>query len=101
MSPHGPDLASYEAAVRVDTRVPQRLPSSTMAFMFEMNQTPRVLHSALQSPLRERDYQKCWAGLRGANAGKRPADAPASGAALDNGKLQKRELTAEAQISTG
>ena len=101
MSPHGPDLGSYEAATRVDTQVPQRLPSSTMAFMFEVSQTPRVMLSAMHSPFRERDYQNCWAGFRKTDAGKRPADSLPSAVAQNNVKLQKRELTAETAISTG
>ena len=98
MTPHGPDTASYEAAVSVDTQVPQRLPSGTMAFMFEVSQTPRVMLTALQSPQREEGYQQCWAGLTKPCASKRPAS---SDLPTDNGKLQKRELKAEAAISTG
>ena len=101
MSPHGPDLASFEAATRVDTQVPQRLPQTTMAFMFEMNLVPRVMVSALESQFRELDYQKCWAGLRKAGTAKRAAESVTGEAVQNNGKLHKHEITAEASISTG
>lgn len=101
MTPHGPDLASFEAASRIDTQKPQRLPDSTMAFMFEVSHTPRVMLNALSSKHRELDYQTCWAGFQHAG-GKRKADAVNNILALENGhKVQKQELKAETLASNG
>ncbi len=49
MTPHGPDAATFEAAVG-DARSgqqqqPTRLPADTLAFMFETDWTPRVTMS--------------------------------------------------------
>lgn len=47
MTPHGPDAATFEAAVG-DTgqqQAPAHLPPDTLAFMFEVNYTPRVTMS--------------------------------------------------------
>jgi homogentisate 1,2-dioxygenase len=35
-----------------------------MAFMFETRAVIRPTHFALQSPLRQADYAKCWSTLR-------------------------------------
>jgi hypothetical protein len=35
MTPHGPDAATFEAASSRDTSRPERLPTDTLAFMFE------------------------------------------------------------------
>eukprot|EP00897_Mesotaenium_endlicherianum_P003866 jgi/Mesen1/3507/ME000197S02525 len=43
---------------------PQKLPDSTLAFMFELCYTPRVTKLALSSPKLDVDYYKCWKGLR-------------------------------------
>lgn len=99
MSPHGPDMASFAAASSADTAVPQRLPSSTMAFMFEVSQTPQVMHSALNCSWREIDYQRCWAGFQQANVSKRKAGSHDNGHATDS-RVQKRAVQAEV-ISSG
>ncbi|KAK9797727.1 hypothetical protein WJX73_000948 [Symbiochloris irregularis] len=110
MSPHGPDLTSYNAATAIDTRAPQRLPSSTMAFMFEVNHTPRVMRSALQSPHLDQEYRQCWQGFPVAKAfgGKATSDAKAidqpaenGTGALPGGQAQKEEVKAETISSTG
>ena len=97
MSPHGPDVASYTASIDVDTRVPQRLPSSTMAFMFEVSQTPRVMLSALHSPAREQDYLACWIGLKKAGIEKENAAGMKDDAELHSVKAQKHAFFVEAR----
>lgn len=65
MSPHGPDTETFERAVsEEESSAPQRLPPTTLAFMFESSFTPRVTRSALESPRLDKDYYKCWEGLR-------------------------------------
>lgn len=66
MTPHGPDAATFEAAVKSDAahQSPAMIPDSTLAFMFETNWTPRVTTSALSSPHVDRSYYKCWAALQ-------------------------------------
>ncbi|KAK9846297.1 hypothetical protein WJX81_001152 [Elliptochloris bilobata] len=64
MTPHGPDAATFERAVAIDGDAPEHLPCDTLAFMFEVSFTPRVMPAALASPHIDRAYYKCWAGLR-------------------------------------
>eukprot|EP00897_Mesotaenium_endlicherianum_P003864 jgi/Mesen1/3505/ME000197S02523 len=65
MSAHGPDTQTFEKAVAEEaTCRPQKLPDSTLAFMFESCYTPRVTKLALSSPKLDVDYYKCWKGLR-------------------------------------
>jgi homogentisate 1,2-dioxygenase len=59
MSGHGPDAASFEQALRADTRVPQQIVGS-MAFMFETRCVIRPTRYALDSPQRDRSYPQCW-----------------------------------------
>ncbi|WP_183954877.1 homogentisate 1,2-dioxygenase [Sphingobium fontiphilum] len=61
MSAHGPDLASYEAAVAADLK-PHRI-TDTMAFMFESRHVFQPTRFALTTPLLQRDYDDCWAGF--------------------------------------
>jgi homogentisate 1,2-dioxygenase len=61
MSGHGPDAESYERAVNA-ALVPQKL-ENTLAFMFESRYVIRPTRFALQSPLLQHDYRKCWQGL--------------------------------------
>lgn len=63
MSGHGPDAASYEKAVRADTRKPQHV-TDTMAFMFESRFVFHPVAQALESPALQRNYQDCWQGLK-------------------------------------
>lgn len=65
MTPHGPDATTFEMAVdEARSSGPQRVQESTLAFMFEVNATPRVTPAALASPCLDRDYHLCWRGLR-------------------------------------
>jgi homogentisate 1,2-dioxygenase len=63
MTPHGPDTAAFEAAISSEDS-PQHLGRDTLAFMFETHATPRVTAAALSSPSIDRNYYKCWLGLR-------------------------------------
>jgi homogentisate 1,2-dioxygenase len=63
MSGHGPDAASYEKAVAIDTSKPQHV-TDTMAFMFE---TRAVIHPTLQALKAKQlqvNYWRCWQGIK-------------------------------------
>jgi homogentisate 1,2-dioxygenase len=61
MAGHGPDRASYEAAVAAELR-PHRI-EATMAFMFESAHVIRPTRWASETPLMQLDYDDCWAGF--------------------------------------
>ncbi len=63
MCGHGPDAATFERASSADTSRPQKL-SDTMAFMFESRSPIGPTRFALESPQLQRDYSRCWDGLR-------------------------------------
>ena len=65
MTPHGPDAQTYEQAVDdAKSTGPQKVPETTLAFMFEMNATPRITTAALRSPCLDARYHECWADLK-------------------------------------
>lgn len=64
MTPHGPDTATYEGAILDAAEQPDHLGRHTLAFMFETSLTPRVTPAALGSPCIDREYYKCWLGLK-------------------------------------
>lgn len=61
MNGHGPDRASYEAAIAA-TLAPHRI-ADTMAFMFETRWPIRPTPWALSTPLLQGDYAACWDGF--------------------------------------
>jgi homogentisate 1,2-dioxygenase len=63
MSGHGPDAETFEKASRADTSRPDHL-TDTMAFMFETRRVIRPTRFALESPQLQKDYARCWEGLR-------------------------------------
>ena len=65
MTPHGPDADTYERATGAEAG-PHKLDESTLAFMFETDAMPRVTSLAMASQGVERDYYKCWTGLKSA-----------------------------------
>jgi homogentisate 1,2-dioxygenase len=65
MSAHGPDVASYRAAVEA-TLVPQKIEDS-LAFMFESCEVLVPTAFALATPALQTDYDACWNGFSGAN----------------------------------
>lgn len=77
MSGHGPDRASYEAAIRADLK-PHKI-ESTMAFMFESRFVFHPTRFAAETPLCQLDYDDCWSGFHKAqvpqqnNSGDDPA----------------------------
>jgi homogentisate 1,2-dioxygenase len=64
MTPHGPDTATFENAVRPDNEAPSMLASDSLAFMFEFSMVPRLTPAALGAPTIDRNYYQCWLGLR-------------------------------------
>jgi homogentisate 1,2-dioxygenase len=63
MSGHGPDAASFDKASAADTSTPDHI-VDTMAFMFETRAVIRPTRRSLESPQLQRDYHRCWQGLR-------------------------------------
>ncbi len=61
MSAHGPDKASYEAALAADLE-PRKI-EDTLAFMFESRWVIRPTRFAMETPLAQRDYDECWSGF--------------------------------------
>ena len=61
MAGHGPDAATFEAASNAKL-VPEKI-DGTLAFMLETRYVLRPTPFALETPLRQADYQDCWAGL--------------------------------------
>jgi homogentisate 1,2-dioxygenase len=61
MSGHGPDRTSYEAASAA-TLKPHKI-ENTLAFMFETRLVLMPTAWADQTPLRQVDYDDCWAGF--------------------------------------
>jgi homogentisate 1,2-dioxygenase len=62
MSGHGPDAATFDAASTA--QLEPRFLGDTLAFMFETRFVIRPTRFALETPLLQRDYWRCWTGLR-------------------------------------
>jgi homogentisate 1,2-dioxygenase len=60
-SSHGPDAETFERASAADL-APQKV-DDTLAFMFETRWPVVLTREALESPLRQRDYDEVWRGL--------------------------------------
>ena len=67
MSGHGPDQASYDAAVKAELK-PHKI-ENTMAFMFETRMPIRVTKWAQETPLMQLDYDDCWSGFEKGRVG--------------------------------
>jgi homogentisate 1,2-dioxygenase len=63
MTGHGPDADTFEKASAADTTKPQYV-TDTMAFMFETAAVIQPTRYALETSELQRDYAKCWQGLR-------------------------------------
>lgn len=61
MSGHGPDQATYDAAVKAELK-PHKI-EGTLAFMFETRAPIRVTKWAQTTPLMQLDYDDCWSGF--------------------------------------
>jgi len=62
MSAHGPDLATFEKASAADLK-PGKI-ENTLAFMWESRYVFRPTRAALESPQRQKDYDKVWNGFK-------------------------------------
>ncbi len=62
MSGHGPDAASFEQASSASLE--PRYVTDTLAFMFETRFVLQPTRFALEAPQLQRDYWKCWQGLK-------------------------------------
>jgi homogentisate 1,2-dioxygenase len=63
MSGHGPDAETFEKASHADLSKPDVI-RDTMAFMFETRCVLRPTRYALESKQQQRDYFRCWQGLK-------------------------------------
>ncbi|HEX8171972.1 MAG TPA: homogentisate 1,2-dioxygenase [Thermoanaerobaculia bacterium] len=61
MSGHGPDASTFEAAS--GAKLEPRYLGDTLAFMFETRFVLRPTKFAMETPLLQRDYWRCWQGL--------------------------------------
>ena len=61
MSGHGPDQASYEAAIKAELK-PHKI-EDTLAFMFETRAPIRITKWASDSPQMQLDYDDVWSGF--------------------------------------
>lgn len=64
MTPHGPDTATFERAIQAGQDAPAHIGRDTLAFMFETDATPSVTAAAMGLSTIDRDYYKCWMGLK-------------------------------------
>ena len=62
MSGHGPDAATFDAASTV--KLTPKYLDDTLAFMFESRYLIRPTRFALETPALQRDYWRCWHGLK-------------------------------------
>lgn len=61
-SAHGPDQQTFESASKAQLK-PLKI-DNTLAFMFESRYVYKTTKQALSSPLKQKDYQDCWKGLK-------------------------------------
>lgn len=62
MAAHGPDAQTFESASKAELK-PERY-QNTLAFMFESRWAFASAEAALQTPFLQKDYWKCWQGLK-------------------------------------
>lgn len=62
MTAHGPDQMGYELATTQKLKPEAYL--NTLAFMFETRDVWQVTQQAMDIPERQKDYAKCWQGLK-------------------------------------
>lgn len=65
MSPHGVDVATFEAAT-AGSEDPKKIGAEALAFMFETDLVPRVTSHALHAANLDKSYQQCWKGFKAA-----------------------------------
>ncbi|CAL4868446.1 Homogentisate 1,2-dioxygenase [Asticcacaulis sp. MM231] len=69
MNGHGPDKASFEAAIAADLK-PHKI-DGTMAFMFETRLPLIPTTHAMETPLLQSDYDQCWDNFKKADLPKK------------------------------
>ncbi len=62
MSGHGPDAPTFDAAS--SAKLEPVFLADTLAFMFETRHIIRPTRFALETPLLQRDYWRCWSGIK-------------------------------------
>jgi homogentisate 1,2-dioxygenase len=62
MSGHGPDAPTFDAAS--SAKLEPVFMADTLAFMFETRHIIRPTRFALETPLLQRDYWRCWSGIK-------------------------------------
>ncbi|ALO47398.1 homogentisate 1,2-dioxygenase [Pseudohongiella spirulinae] len=62
MTPHGPEATVFEKASNTELK-PERY-ENTLAFMFESRYVITPTRFAMESECRQRDYSKCWTGIK-------------------------------------
>ncbi|HEX8409031.1 MAG TPA: homogentisate 1,2-dioxygenase [Thermoanaerobaculia bacterium] len=62
MSGHGPDAQTFDAAS--SAKLEPKYIGDTLAFMFESRYLIHPTRFALETPALQRDYWRCWAGLK-------------------------------------
>lgn len=62
MSAHGPDTDTFEQSSKVELK-PVKI-EKTMAFMFESSLVYKPTRFAMETELRQKNYQDCWSGLK-------------------------------------
>ncbi len=62
MCAHGPEASVFEKASTADLKPVKQ--ENTMAFMFESRTVYLPTREALETPLLQKDYLNCWAGLK-------------------------------------
>jgi homogentisate 1,2-dioxygenase len=65
LSAHGPDLATFERAAN-EALTPRKIENS-LAFMWESRWVFRPTRFAMDSPARQKDYDRVWQGFRRIN----------------------------------
>lgn len=65
MTPHGPDVGTYEAGSNAVSEPVQI--KDTLSFMFESRYSFKVSRWAIEHAALQDDYQQCWQGLRPAD----------------------------------
>ena len=63
MTPHGPDLDTFQKATAADCSHTSRIDAGSFAFMFETCCMLKVTSFALEARHRDLEYAKCWDGL--------------------------------------
>ncbi len=61
MTPHGPDVASYEQAIQQELRPEYQ---DSLALMFETHDPWLITQKAMNVPNRQQDYSNCWRGFK-------------------------------------